>query len=173
MVQQDRAKNITRMARCDEPIRFESLSEYACAKLLEEYTNWRAHTGATFQIPVGRTVFDFRIEDTLVEYHPISLRREFLTDALGSIMSAAHRLSRADKLQLMEAISKELAAQYAKRRAQTLSAHPTYKDMDFICVHSPDEFIRQVVYRFANRRCPSVKQLEMKFRQLQNSFRLD
>lgn len=173
MVQQDRTQNITRMARCDEPIRFESLSEYACAKLLEEYTNWRAHPGATFQIPVGRTVFDFRIEDTFVEYHPISLRREFLTDALSSIMSVAHKLPRAHKLQLMESISKELAAQYAKRRAQVLSAHPAYKDMDLICVHSPEEFIKQVVYRFANRRCQPAKQLEIRFRQLQGSFRLD
>lgn len=173
MVQQNSAKNIVRMTRHEEPIRFASLSEYACAKLLEEYTGWRAHPGATFQIPVGRVVYDFRIGDTFVEYHPISLRREFLTDALSSIMSVAHKLSRLDKLELMEGISKELAAQYAKRRAQTLSAHSAYKDMDLICAHSPEEFIKQVVYRFANRRCPPARQLEMEFRQLQSNFRID
>lgn len=162
-----------RMACNNEPIRFASLSEYACAKLLEEYTNWRAHPGATFQIPVGRAVFDFRIDDTFVEYHPISLRREFLTDALSSIMSVAHKLPRAHKLEIMEAMSKELAAQYAKRRSQTLSAHPSYNDMNLICVHSPENFIEQVIYRFANRRCPSIKHLTKEFRQLQNSFRIN
>lgn len=157
-------------SRPSTPLVFQSLSEYACAKMLEKYAGWSGIGGATFQVKVGRAVFDFRIGDTFVEYHPISLRREFLTSALRNIMSVAHRLNRRDKLVVLEAMSTELAAQYAKRRSQTLSAHPSYGSMQLICVHSPEEFAQKALYRLANRKCPSVEVLTREFRALQKGF---
>lgn len=148
---------------------FQSLSEYACAKMLEKYAGWKGIEGATFQISVGRAVYDFRIGDTFVEYHPISLRRELITDALKSIMSVANRLPRRDKLQLMEGMTEELKAQYAKRRGQTLAAHPAYSRMELVCVHSAEDFIEKVVKRFAVREVPSIGKAAQEFRLLQKA----
>jgi hypothetical protein len=151
-------ESLSMTARPVEDLNFQSLSEYACAKLLEKYTGWKGLEGTTFQIQVGRAVFDFRTEDTFIEFHPISLRREFITDGLKDIMSAVSDLPRANKLQLMEGISKELKAQYAKRRGQTLAA---------------EEFAVRVLQRFANRELPSPEKLCQEFRKLQKAFRIN
>lgn len=166
-------ESLSMTARPVESLNFQSLSEYACARLLEKYAGWKGIDGVTFQVQVGRAVFDFRVEDTFVEFHPISLRREFITDSLKDIMSAISEIPRANKLQLMEAISKELKAQYAKRRGQTLAAHPVYGRMDLICVHSAEEFAIRVIQRFANREIPSPEKLCQEFRKLQKAFRID
>jgi hypothetical protein len=179
LVQQDRAKNViesnvlkgeTLPRKPEAPLSFESLSEYACAKLLEKYTGWKGCEGVSFQIPIGRAVFDFRVGDTLVEYHPISLRREFLTDGLRDIMPIVHRLNRRSKLQILEALAQELAAQYDKRRSQTLAAHAPHGECSLICAHTPEEFIKNVVYRFADKRCPNMAQMLHEFRALQREF---
>lgn len=152
-----------------EQLNFQSLSEYACAKMLEKYVGWKGIEGITFQIPVGRAVYDFRIGDTFIEYHPISLRREFITDALKGIMSAANKLPRKDKVQIMESMTEELKAQYAKRRGQTLAAHPVYSRMELVCVHSVEEFIDKIVKRFAVKEVPSTGKAAQEFRLLQKS----
>jgi hypothetical protein len=149
-----------------ERLNFQSNSEYACAKLLEKYAGWKGIEGATFQIQVGRAVFDFRIEDTFIEYHPISLRREFITDGLRDIMSVAHKLKREDKLKILEGISEEMKAQYAKRRGQTLAAHAAYGGMELICAHSQEDFVNLVVKRFANRETPGVGHICQEFRNI-------
>jgi hypothetical protein len=146
---------------------FNSASEYACATMLEKYANWRPIPGATVEIKVGRTLFDFRVDDVFVEYHPISLRREFITDALKGIMSVANKLSRKDKLQIMDNITEELKAQYAKRRGQTLAAHPVYSQMELVCIHSIEEFIDKVLRRFATREVSSTEVAAQEFRKLQ------
>lgn len=152
-----------------EQLSFQSLSEYACAKLLEKYAGWKGFDGVTFQIQVGRAMFDFRINDVFLEYHPISLRREFITDALGDIIRVAHKLHRKDKIELMASISKELEAQYAKRRGQTLAAHPIYGRMELICVHSCEGLVEHVLKRFATKELPSDGKLCQEFRNLQKS----
>lgn len=148
----------------------QSGSEYACAKMLEKYCGWRALDGATMQIKVGRTVFDFRIHDTFIEYHPISLKREFITGGMRAISSAIHGLSKPKKVEILKAVAEELEAQYAKRRGQVLSAHPTYGDMPLICVHTPEEFIRKVLCRFATGRCGDVGSLRREFNKLRKEF---
>lgn len=152
-----------------DQLNFQSLSEYACAKMLEKYAGWKGLDGITFQIPVGRTICDFRIGETFVEYHPISLRREFITDGLKGIMSAANKLPRKDKLQIIESVTEELKAQYAKRRGQTLAAHPAYSHMELVCVHSVEEFINKVLRRFAIKEVPSTGVAAQEFRKLQKT----
>lgn len=152
-----------------DQLNFQSLSEYACAKMLEKYAGWKGFDGITFQIPVGRAIYDFRIGDTFIEYHPISLRREFITDALKGIMSVANKLPRGDKLRLMEGMTEELKAQYAKRRGQTLAAHPVYSRMELMCIHSVEEFIDKVVRRFAIKDVPSTGVTAQEFRKLQKA----
>lgn len=154
-----------------EELNFQSASEYACAKLLQKYTGWHGMEGVNFQIPVGRCVFDFRVEETFVEYHPISLRREFLTDSLSRISSVLQKLPKDKKLEVLSAISDELEAQYAKRRAQTLAAHTIYSRMELICVHSPQEFVEKVLKRFHQSGRLEDKEALKEFRALQRGFK--
>lgn len=153
-----------------ELIGVQSGSEYACAKMLERYCDWRPIDGTTMQIKVGRALFDFRIHDTFVEYHPISLRREFLTDGISSISSAIHELDKSKKMEVFKAISDELEAQYAKRRGQVLSVHLTYKEMPLICVHTAEDFIRKVICKFATGKCGDLDSLMREFNKLRNDF---
>ena len=154
----------------DELLSLQSGSEYACAKMLEKYCGWQPIDGATMQIKVGRAIFDFRIHDTFIEYHPISLKREFITDGMRSISSAIHGLSKHKKVEILKAVAEELEAQYAKRRGQVLSVHPIYKDMPLICVHTPEEFIRKVICRFTIKRCGDVESLRREFNKLRKEF---
>lgn len=148
----------------------QSGSEYACAKMLEKYASWKGIDGATMQIKVGRAVFDFRIHNTFVEYHPVSLKCEFVTDGMRDISSAIHKLPRRDKIEVFKAIATELEAQYAKRRSQVLSAHSVYGEMGFICVHSPEEFIHRVLYKFATIDCGDMHSMKREFNKLRKDF---
>lgn len=155
-----------------DQIQFDSASEYACAFLLEKYTPWQAHPGATLQIPIGRCTFDFLIGNTLVEYHPISLKHEFLTGALHEILSVARFVTKEKKAELLEAIAGEFKAQYAKRRGQVAAAHPVYQHCNVVCVFSPEEFIDVVLKRHANQPIQSTKDLCLEFRRLIRSSRV-
>jgi hypothetical protein len=153
-----------------EMLEFQSASEYACAKLLEKYTDWKGISGATCQIKIGRTYFDFRVYDTFVEYHPVSLKREFLTDGMRHISSAIHGLPKQSKVEILKAVATELEAQYAKRRGQVLSVHPTYGEMPLICVHTPEEFIRKVICRFSTAKEADVENMRREFNKIRKDF---
>lgn len=148
----------------------QSGSEYACAKMLEKYAGWKGIDGATMQIKVGRAVFDFRIHNTFIEYHPVSLKREFITNGMSDISSAIHNLPRRNKIEVLKAIATELEAQYAKRRSQILSAHPVYGEMGFICVHTPEEFIHRVLGKFAIGSCGDALSMKREFNKLRKDF---
>lgn len=154
-----------------DQIKFDSASEYACASLLEKYTKWEAYPGATLQIPVGRCVFDFKVGNTLVEYHPISLKHEFLTDALHEILSVARFVSKDKKADLLEAIAGEFRAQYIKRRGQTAAAHPVYQHCDVLCVFSPEEFVDRVLRPHASKPIGTTTDLCLEFRKLLRSLK--
>lgn len=61
-----------------EIFKFDSRSEAVCAIILERYVpNWQINTGTTWQIPLPLGKFaDFRINNTIVEFHPIDLKHE-------------------------------------------------------------------------------------------------
>ena len=154
----------------DELLSLQSGSEYACAKMLEKYCGWRPIDGATMQIKVGRAIFDFRIHNTFVEYHPISLKREFITDGMRAISSAIHGLPKSKKVEILKAVAQELEAQYAKRRGQVLAAHINYREMSLICVYTPEEFISKVICKFATRHCEDLQSLRREFNKLRKEF---
>lgn len=63
---------------------FDSRSEAVCAIILEQYIpDWKVKRGSTWQIPLpyGKLA-DFRVYNTVIEFHPIELYREF-KDALA------------------------------------------------------------------------------------------
>lgn len=148
-------------------LKFQSASEYACARLLEQHCGWKAYPGNTFQIPIGRCFFDFRVGNCLVEYHPISLRHELLTNLLGPLQSASKTLKKEKKIELLEAVTQELKAQYIKRRGQVASAHSTYRDSEVVCCFSPEDFISLVVYRHLTGPTVAFEDLVSQFRKAQ------
>lgn len=156
--------------RKQEPLKFQSLSEYACVKLLEKHTSYKAVQGLTFQIAVGRASYDFLFHDTLIEYHPISLRHAFISESFSDILSAIHRLNKPERVKILNALSSELAAQYAHRRRQTAAAHPVYKDCEVVCVFSPEHFISSVLCRFSAKQLDEPK-CAQEFRRLQKEGR--
>lgn len=146
-----------------ETLAYESCSEYACGKLLERYLDWRGHTGVTFQVPVGRCRVDFRVDDHLIEYHPISLGRELLTDAGSRIRSATRRLPKEFKAEIMSALSDELAAQYQKRRSQIVAADPAFKGCEVFCLFTPKQFCWYILSY--GKDVPSLEALESEWKQ--------
>jgi hypothetical protein len=118
------------------------------------------------QIPIGRCFFDFKVGNTLVEYHPISLKHEFLTDALHEILSVARFVSKDKKAELLEAIAGEFKAQYIKRRGQVAAAHPVYQHCDVVCVFSQEEFVDKVLKPAAGKPIGATKDLALEFRTL-------
>lgn len=153
-----------------EHLQFQSLSEFACAKMLQSYCDWRPIPGTTFQVPIGRTYFDFRHQYKLIEYHPLSIRHECLTDVVSVMMKASRNLPKPTKAALLTALSGELEAQYAKRRAQIAAAHPTYKDFEVICLSGPESFC-SFIQTFASRPAPAHEELMKEFRKLRKEGR--
>lgn len=147
-----------------EFLTYQSFSEFACSKLLEKYTDWKGIQGITFQVAIGRTSFDFLVGNTLVEYHPITIKREFKSDGLSAILSAIHTLDKPSRLLLFEGICEELKAQYDKRRKQVAAAHPTYGSCDVICAFSELDFVTKVLTRFACRELPTHSSLVAEFK---------
>jgi len=150
-----------------EFLTYQSFSEFACSKLLEKYTDWKGIQGITFQVAIGRTSFDFLVGNTLVEYHPITIKREFKSNGLSDILSAIHGLDREAKLKLFGGLCEELRAQYDKRRKQVAAAHPTYGSCDVVCAFSESEFIEKVITRFATRALPCHTAMIAEFRAYQ------
>jgi len=125
-------------------VTFESKSEYACAKLLESFTPWRLEVGKTFQIQLGRCRFDFRVGDTFIEYHPINLKHEFLTDCFKEMLSILSHVNKGKREAFFETLSDEFAAQYFRRRSQILAASE-YKHCNLLVVTDPLAFIRAAI----------------------------
>lgn len=122
-------------------IRFSSASERACAVILQKNCDWVLHPGATYQIPIGRCLFDFRIGSTLIEWHPINLRNEFLTPVYRHLSPLLDRLPKHKKAEALSALENEMAAQYVKRRAQILSAHPFFSSFQLVVCFTPEQFV--------------------------------
>lgn len=122
-----------------EQIRFSSASERACAMLLQKHCDWSPHLGATYQIPVGRCLFDFRLGSTLIEWHPVNLRNEFLTPLFRQVSNIVDRLPKHKRNDFIAALESEMSAQYIKRRAQILSAHPLFSTFKLAVCSTPEQ----------------------------------
>lgn len=142
---------------------FQSRSEYACAKMLEKYCGWEGHAGVTFQVPAGRGAIDFRVDSHLIEYHPINLHREPLTDMYQRMGKAMRNFSKEAKAEVYSAVADELQAQYIKRRSQLVSAVPELKNCELFCLFNSEQFC---YYLLAWGKVPaSLDQLKREWKQ--------
>ena len=127
-----------------EQIKFSSASEKACALLFQKHCDWSPIVGATYQIPIGRCLFDFRIGSTLIEWHPINLRNEFITPLMRALSPLIDRLPKHKKAGAISAIESEMAAQYIKRRSQVMSAHSFFSSFRLVVCFTPEQFAEVV-----------------------------
>ena len=149
----------------DKSIVFASKSEAVCAILLEKYCNWKAVKGVTFQVPVGRKHLDFVVGNTVVEFHPIVLNREFInTGAWRAISDTLRQMHTSMSGPIYYALKAEMGAQYWKARRAVLDASPTFKNHDLVVARTDQEFCR-LVKRFARVK-PSKDEIFLEFRQL-------
>jgi hypothetical protein len=135
-----------------EPQKFKSKGEARCARVFEKFVpSWRAIEPITYEVPIGflRAV-DFRINNLLVEYHPIDLRRELLgSGTLKAIHEGLRYSPKPVKRKVMKALVDEMEHQYEKRRKQlvTSSEHEDIRQCDLVCCFSPSDVFHRVILR--------------------------
>lgn len=131
-------------------IRFESLSEAACAVQLEWYSkNWQCLPGITYQVPLGsqERKADFRFENTLIEYHPIVLKHEFKGDGHRTFIRGYYQAPQKAREFLRAGLEEHFKAAYYAKRAMIIDLSPdvNIRRCDLVCVHSPLEFAARVL----------------------------
>lgn len=162
---------VFRFPRGLDRYQFESRAEYACAALLEKYVpGWTCETFKTYQIPIGfNRKVDFRVGDTLVEYHPIVFSREFDDRvAYRQFDHAIRKIPAHWRHQIKESIFNEFLERYYKKRRFVIDANPELKHLDFVVVHSPQTFYHSVLKRFGQD-VPKLKEIVREFGRLQRS----
>ena len=145
-------------------VRYDSRSEFALAELFKKYIpGWLPVMNDTIQISIGfnRTV-DFRIENTLLEYHPIMINREMKSSHANQIFRQAFaRSNKWERSQLVEMLVEELGAQYAHRRAQLVAASP-HAGKHLIVCGGPEEVHRSILQQFG-KGIPNLSQFKTEF----------
>jgi len=137
----------------DNLITFDSLSEAACAILMEKHIpGWRVILGATYQVPIGAgRRCDFRLPDgTFLEWHPIDLNHEWKCRENYHDLS---RLLRKTPAWLRENLTRillqEKKAEYQRLRFLLIKTHYDNEDTELIVASNPSEFYRSVIRRYS------------------------
>jgi len=147
-----------------EPIRFSSKSEAVLAMLMEKYIpEWEAIPGQTTAVKVGVKIFDFRVDNVLIEYHPIVLEWEFKNKAAyHGFRAALRRCPISERKNISKALENEFFAQYYKRRWDIVRSNPAFKDCDVFCARDVGEFFEGVIDRFG-KNTPKLRDFEAEF----------
>lgn len=104
---------------------YASASEQKCGEALQKYIRgWKPMHGVTIQVDIGnhRSV-DFRVGNTLIEFHPICLWREMESiTATDKMINVYKTLDEDQKVIFRDAMTDELKQQYRKKRKMALEA---------------------------------------------------
>jgi hypothetical protein len=122
--------------------------------------------GVSVHIPIGKKTIDFRINDSLIEFHPIVISRELKSsDARDSYQRLHRRLSGHDRDTLSGLLCRELAAQYHARRLVLIKSNATYRECELISCFSSAEVYNEVLRRFCPKdRLPSFQSFRSEMR---------
>lgn len=144
-----------------------SRSEIAITVLLERYTNWKAVPGITTQVEVQPNMkVDFKVNDTILEYHPFLYTRAFVSkSAINDYVTLLHQLDRPQRILLQNMARKELTSQYYKRRRSLLNSSYEFASCNLIVCTTPDEFFT-FLRKIATEDIPSHKKLCRMFRKI-------
>lgn len=100
---------------------YDSMMEAASSELLQKYAGLTAEEGSTVHVRVGRLEYDFKVGDTLVEFHPIVLvypHGDFRSaDEYGEYVSELETLEGEEKAAFREMTKAWLLERYADARA--------------------------------------------------------
>ena len=118
--------------------------------------------GETVQIPIKDKRIDFLINDTLLEFHPITLNREMKCSESNALFRQMYkRSSRFEREQLVDILVGELAAQYSLRRWQLIQdSH--HKGKQFVVCKNEYEVYKKIIKRFSPNP-PSQEQFRKEF----------
>ena len=133
-------------------VKFDSKSEIICVKLMEAFVpKWELKVGETYSVHIGHGKYcDFRINDTLIEYHPIVLPRE-LSKASYKMLSHAFRgMAKGSKEKIQRALKHHCREEYLRKRKFSVRVnHDTdIQECDLILCDSPSEFYDLVLKEF-------------------------
>lgn len=161
-------------------VRYASLSEAACAAMLEQYVpGFEAKVLETYEVPVydaqagvTRTI-DFKIGDTFIEFHPPRFWRQGKrygdfesADEYFAYRKALKKQKRPeDKRMFRREIQRQLTARYYKKRRAILDGDERFRDKELIVATSPEEFYSKVMKRFG-KDLPSKKEFISTFRNI-------
>jgi hypothetical protein len=139
---------------------YDSKTEAACAAMFEKYVpGFMIKEGETFQVN-GDThcVFDFNLENVLVEWHPIIIKH----DAIKGDYRAFKELLKEIKIQKKKRefarwFKDELAVDYWMQRQDASDKSQTYKGKEVVLARTPDELYDLVIRKYGQN-VPSEQQ---------------
>jgi len=138
----------------EKKIQFASYSEAACALANERLIpNWQCISGQTFQVPLlNRSTADFRIKDTIVEYHPIILEHEFTNRGQGRrFLQIQDRLRPHDLQCFNSTLVEEFSIRYYSKRRHLMdnSSNEEIRKCSLIVAQTFEDYARDVLVKFS------------------------
>ena len=163
-------------------VRYASASEAACGELMEKYIpNFKVIPLKTFQIPAFDNMngsvktIDFRVGDTLVEYHPARMwqlgrsigefetRKEY--GEFRKELNAAKRESKEAANKVRAKWEKMLTKRYTKRREALITESPELSKLKLIVAASAEDLYDKVI-KPLGKNIPSKKEFVSEFHTL-------
>lgn len=128
-------------------VQYDSAEEAAASHLLQRFLGYNPRFRENFQVLVGRRELDFRIGNTIIEYHRIWLGKETsgrgdfdTSDEARAYFKKMDSLpSSEERTALRKKTEAELKRRYAEKRKALLAKSPHFKDLDLRVVSSADE----------------------------------
>lgn len=139
---------------------YASASEAKCSEALQKYIpGWMPVWGKTIQIDIGNhRAVDFKVGNTLVEFHPICIWREMDSINAQAKFAALYKgMTTEQKAAFREAMADEQEMQYKKKRKMALEACLDRKLRECKLVICKDEvqFYAKVLVPYAKQAVPS------------------
>lgn len=149
-------------------VKYESRSEKACATLLQKYVKgWTPIAGQSFQIPiVDQKRCDFRVKNTLIEFHVIMLRWEMEPSAYQKFVTGLCNCSAHSKMLIREALIEDYAAKYYTKRRFAIDHSPSedIRRCKLLCVYNEAEFINKIIIPLSKRKDLIFSELMKEFK---------
>lgn len=147
--------------------RIASRAELSCIKALETYTDWQMVEGKTYQIPIGhKKTVDFKVGDTLVEFHPIILSREMSKGVYKAFEAFLKETKQHRRHELREIMRAHILEEYARKRHWTIRQNADEKiaSAELLVVTDANSFLRAVIRPNATRRLPTNAEFSKRFK---------
>jgi len=133
-------------------IKFASKSEVICAKFLEAFVpGWELDVGKTYAVHIGHGKYcDFRIKDTLFEYHPIVLPLELSKGAYKMLTHALKGLPIKNKDKIKAAFKKHCKEEYWRKRHFSIRVNhdKDIQECSLILADSAESFYDEILVKF-------------------------